>query len=301
MLNCSLVDLFRKAFSRERNAFSAIFIGMLMAGLVGIFGVAQSQEPHANTIYNNAPGKESVSVKKDEGSADFSAYFQGLSKGELSGVTSSLSSTYAEVYRNKPPRKPKGPPILHIKSKGGIKFIKIEADPKVKEEIEKNIPKVAEYNYKAMIADFEREITEKATIPLCKDTKSKIIQTVAQLTKQQASRLQPVLMIQKDLVPQDERIAFGINTKVMTFEVTTLAGLPDFLKMTGFECLPSRMHVSKKGLLLIQGEDALKNYDQDEKGRLDKGVERLWQALKIRYRAEESSKFGDLLAEFEKK
>jgi hypothetical protein len=272
-----------------------------MSGLVGVVGAAHSQEHGNKDVYGNSQVKSPMPEKFQEEGADFSTYLQGLSKTELSGLSNSLNITYAEVYRNKPPRKPKGPPILHIKSKGGVKFIKIEIDPKVKEEVEKNIPKVAEYNYRAMVADLERELHEKSTIPLCKDSKTRVIQSVAQLTKQQAIRLQPVLMLQKDLVPQDEKIAFGINTKVMTFEVSTLAGLPDFLKMTGFACLPARMHVSKKGLLLIEGEDALKNYDQDVKGRLDKGVERLWQALKIRYRTEESLKSGDKLSEFMKK
>jgi hypothetical protein len=108
-------------------------------------------------------------------------------------------------------------------------------------------------------------------------------------------------MIQRDLIPQDEKIAYGITTKLMSFEVDTLAGLPEFLKMTGFSCLPVRMHVTKKGLVLIEGEDAIKNYDQDEKGRLDKGVERLWQALKIRYRSNKKEDLFSVLSKDETK
>jgi hypothetical protein len=301
MLNCILfADFSGNTLFRRLSRGPIVYAWFVAVAFIVASGFAYSQDLGASDIPGKAPLKGPAQVKSQEGASDFSTYLQGLNKTEISTLSSSLKSAYTEVNGNRPPRKPKGQAILHIKSSGGVKFIKIDIDQKAKEEIEKQIPKVAEHNYKAMLHNFENELHKKATIPLCKENKTKVIQSVAQLTKQQENKLQPVLMLQKDLIPQDEKIAYGITTKVMSFEVSTLAGLPDFLKMTGFSCLPVRMHVSKKGLLLIEGEGAIKNYDQDEKGRLDKGVERLWQALKIRYRSEESSRIGDRLAEFEK-
>jgi hypothetical protein len=184
--------------------------------------------------------------------------------------------------------------ILHFKSKSEVRFRRLEVDLKAWEEIKKSVTLASKENYEAMLSAFDKEVHETATIPLCKENKARILKPEIRASQgPQGRSLNPVLMIQKDLVPQDEKIAYGITTKIMSFEVDTLAGLPEFLKMTGFSCLPIRMHVTSKGLMLIEGEDALKNYDQDQKGRLDKGVERLWQALKIRYR---SSNREDLLS-----
>jgi len=297
MFNFSLFDYFsRQADRRVTRQLLLKFKSIATVSVITIceaFNIGYCQDLSSST--------EKESEKTQGAFADSPDYMEGLSKTELIVRASSLKMAYAEVGSNKLKQKPHTNVVLHIKSQGGSKFQKIEIDKKVKEQIEKAIPDLAKQNYQALISNFEKELHKTATIPLCKESKVKLLQPMAKLTKQQANKLQPVLMLQKDLLPQDEKIAYGITTQLMSFDVSTLAGLPDFLKMTGFSCLPSRMHVTKHGLMLIEGEDAIKNYDQDEKGRLDKGVERLWQALIVRYRSEEQSGIGNRLSELEKK
>jgi len=269
-----------------RDFCVAVFVAFVV--FVGIFSPvnAQQEKPQVDTSQENEP------------SADQLSNLQGMSKDEVLARGNELNRIYSEVNSNKLKQTPSKDIVLHFKGKSSFRFGRIEVDQKAWEEVKKAVTEVSKENYQAMLSAFDKELHETATIPLCEQNKVRIIDPqVRKSTGPQKKSLNPVLMIQRDLTPQDEKIAYGITTKIMSFDVDTLAGVPDFLKMTGFSCLPARMHVTKKGLVLIEGEDALKNYDQDEKGRLDRGVERLWQALKIRYR---SNKKDDWLGQLTK-
>jgi hypothetical protein len=267
---------------------AAMFLGLFM--LWGVCSLSISQEEDRED--------------RDGESSAVDSFFgeEGISKDEIFARSNELNQVYSRVKLNKIKQAPSTNIILHFKGNSGVKFKRVELDQKAWEEIKKSVSLASKENYEAMLSAFDKEVHETETIPLCKESKVRILDPGIRSAKgAQIKSPNPVLMIQRDLIPQDEKIAYGITTKLMSFEVDTLAGLPEFLKMTGFSCLPVRMHVTKKGLVLIEGEDAIKNYDQDEKGRLDKGVERLWQALKIRYRSNKKEDLFSVLSKDETK
>jgi hypothetical protein len=223
----------------------------------------------------------------------------GLSKQDVIKRGASLQAQYQIVKSLRLKSPPSTEILLHIKGDEGIPFQKYEVDNETVEKTKKMVAESAKQGYQKYLDEFTEQLQKKVLIPLCDENKSKFLMPLKALEKKKTAniKVKPVLMLQKELKPQDEKLAFGIDTHIMAFDAEIADGMQDFLKITGFECLPARMHVTKKGLEMIMGPNALKNYDTSDEGVLDKSVERLWEDLKGFYRSRDRSDLGSRLEE----
>jgi len=237
-------------------------------------------------------GAQVVSAQEGAGSKyDISK----LSKSEALARAGSLNREYLSARRTRIKSPPSTTILLHIKGNTGIKFERYEIDQETVDRTKKLVTELATSEYQKYLSDFTKELKSKVLIPLCEEDKLKLLMPLKKLDKSKLPSLKSVLMYQKELKPQDEKLAFGLDTYLMPFATEIPDGIPDFLKMTGFDCLPARMHVTKKGLVMVMGPSALRNYDISEDGVLDRSVERLWEDLKSFYRSKGRSEIGNKL------
>jgi hypothetical protein len=298
------ISSYKKGHERI-NYTRLLFVFLVSFYAISYFVVSEAEEKNFNRNANALNGVASKIVNQTDNSIDRYAnvaeVFKGLSENEIQTRAALLNNSYAQVKRkNKTDTDLFKTPILHIKSPGGLKFTKFAIPDEEITKVKKIITEGAKENVKHLIKDFEKEALKTTTVPLCKDNKVKIIKHLDRHNKNQLVKTKPMLVLQKDLIPQESNLAFGVDVKVLGVEVSSIVGFSEMMRLIGFSCLPIRMHVAKNGLMLIEGQDALKNYDKDEEGKLDKGVERLWHALLVHYRSIERSQIGNQLGNVSK-
>lgn len=69
-------------------------------------------------------------------------------------------------------------------------------------------------------------------------------------------------------IPEDTALMLGTSVIVLPYDPEKRDGLNAFLKGSEAKCLPFRIRTNKKTIYLMEGEDALKNYDKSDKGEL---------------------------------
>lgn len=80
---------------------------------------------------------------------------------------------------------------------------------------------------------------------------------------------------------------FGESTKVITLNDSVYDDYQKLIAPLGFNCLPLRYHMGPRGIELLRGEEALKNFDTTTRGKLHPEVARVWRSYqrKARLRA----------------
>lgn len=181
------------------------------------------------------------------------------------------------------------PIILHLKGEHGVQFEEPtipDIDPNMLRELEK----IARERVKELLKDYKKNATEKQNFPACLKDESILLSKMKKNDPKRANRSE-LLFIAEALKPDDEDTSepFGKGVKVKVFPNQVYRDYLGLVAPFGFSCLPFRIHVGARGLEMLRGEIALRNYDESPTGELDRTIKLKWDNFKRRARMEDMS------------
>jgi hypothetical protein len=186
-------------------------------------------------------------------------------------------------------REEQEPIILHLKGEHGVEFQEPtipDIDPQALKEIEK----LTREKVKEMMANYKKEATAKQSFPACLKDETILISQMKKNDPKRANRKE-LLFISEALKPDedDKSEPFGQGVKVKVFPNQVYKEYLGLVAPFGFSCLPFRVHLGARGLEMLRGEIALRNYDENPKGELDRTIKLKWEDFKRRARMDDMS------------
>ena len=170
--------------------------------------------------------------------------------------------------------------LMHMKGDQGPRF-EVPEQPKISEEVIKHVEESSKKVFTESIESFMAGERKTDDLTICEEDSTEVAR---QLSEHHPKRqdYQDTLFVQESLVPQDPKMAFGLETRVYPLKVTSYASYHALLKQFGIPCFPFLIRMGERGIEYRTGAHALKNYDESQVGVLQEWVEREWVKLRRR-------------------